>query len=104
MALVYRPGDPAPTVVAKGRGWLAEEIQRRAREAGVYVHPAPELVALLMPLDLDERIPEALYVAVAEVLAWMYGLEQGEGGAPDPGHVTPGPDPSLVGSGQSALS
>jgi len=75
VALVYHPGDVAPQVIAKGRGLLAEEILRRAREAGVYVHAAPELVSLLMQVDLDERIPESLYLAVAEVLVWLYGLE-----------------------------
>lgn len=81
VALTYEAEDGAPRVVAKGQGWLAEEIIRRAREAGVYVHESPELVGLLMQVDLDERIPPALYVAVAELLAWLYRLEQGEPGA-----------------------
>lgn len=67
----------APRVVAKGSGRLAEEIIARAREAGVFVHESPELVSLLMQVDLDERIPPALYLAVAELLAWIYRLEQG---------------------------
>lgn len=66
----------APRVVAKGQWRLAEEIIRRAREAGVPVHESRELVALLMQVDLDEQIPPALYLAVAEVLAWVYKLEQ----------------------------
>lgn len=77
VALTYLPEDGAPRVVAKGRGLVAEEIIARARAAGVYVHESPELVALLMQVDLDERIPPALYVAVAELLAWLYQLEQG---------------------------
>lgn len=76
VALTYAPEDGAPRVVAKGRGLIAEEIIARAREAGVFVHESPELVALLMQVDLDERIPPALYVAVAELLAWIYQLEQ----------------------------
>jgi flagellar biosynthesis protein len=44
-------------VVAKGRGLLAQAIIERARDAGVYVHESPELVALLMQVDLDQRIP-----------------------------------------------
>lgn len=82
VALTYEPADGAPRVVAKGQGWLAEEIIRRAREAGVYVHESPELVGLLMQVDLDERIPPALYVAVAELLAWLYRLEQREPASP----------------------
>ncbi len=76
VALHYAAGNGGPQVVAKGRGLLAEEIIARAREAGVYVHESPELVSLLMQVDLDERIPPELYVAVAELLAWLYRLEQ----------------------------
>lgn len=66
----------APRVVAKGQGRLADEIIARARAAGLPVHESRELVALLMQVDLDAHIPPALYVAVAEVLAWVYRLEQ----------------------------
>lgn len=72
VALAYRDGDLAPRVVAKGRGPVAEEILRRAAEAGLYVHQSRELLELLMRLDLDERIPPELYVVVAELLAWLY--------------------------------
>lgn len=76
IALTYAAGDAAPRVVAKGRGLIAEEIIRRAREHGVYVHESPELVTLLMQVNIDDRIPPALYVAVAELLAWLYRIEQ----------------------------
>jgi flagellar biosynthesis protein len=78
VALKYAPGDIAPKVVAKGRGLLAAEIIARAREHGVYVHESPELVALLAQVDIDRYIPPALYVAVAELLAWLYRLEHRE--------------------------
>ena len=71
VALRYAEGDAAPVVIAKGRGVIADEIVRRAREAGVFVHGSRELVALLMQVDLDSRIPPALYLAVAELLAWL---------------------------------
>ncbi len=77
VALKYAPGDAAPRVIAKGRGLIAEEIIARAREHGVFVHESPELVALLAGVDLDDHIPPALYVAVAELLAWLYQVEQG---------------------------
>lgn len=70
--------DQAPQVVAKGQGLLAEAIVARAREAGVYVHESPQLVQLLMAVDLDAQIPPALYTAVAELLAWLWRLEQGD--------------------------
>lgn len=77
VALAYNAGQSAPTVVAKGRGLIATEIISRAKEAGVYVHESPELVALLMQVDLDARIPPELYVVVAELLAWLYSIEAG---------------------------
>jgi flagellar biosynthesis protein len=76
VAITYEAGDGAPRVVAKGRGVLAEEIIERARAAGVFVHESPDLVNLLMQVDLDERIPPELYIAVAELLSWLYRLEQ----------------------------
>lgn len=76
VALAYNPGDGAPKVVAKGRGLIAEEIIARAREHGIYIHESPELVALLAQVNLDARIPPELYVAVAELLAWLYRVEE----------------------------
>ncbi|TDR78447.1 EscU/YscU/HrcU family type III secretion system export apparatus switch protein [Paludibacterium purpuratum] len=76
IALSYKEGAPAPRVVAKGYGQTAERIIERARQAGVFVHDSPELVSLLMQVDLDEQIPPELYRAVAEVLAFVYYLEK----------------------------
>lgn len=76
VALAYEEGDRAPRVVAKGQGFLAQEIIDRARAAGVYVHESRDLVSLLMQVNLDQTIPAELYVAVAELLAWLYSLEQ----------------------------
>ena len=76
VALKYAPGDAAPKVVAKGRGLIADEIIARAKAHGVYVHESPELVTLLSQVDLDDHIPPALYIAVAELLAWLYRVEQ----------------------------
>ncbi|MBK7325432.1 MAG: EscU/YscU/HrcU family type III secretion system export apparatus switch protein [Propionivibrio sp.] len=76
VALAYSQTDQSPRVVAKGRGLIAEQIILRAREHGVYVHESPELVSLLMQIDLDQRIPPQLYIAVAELLAWIYRLEK----------------------------
>lgn len=78
VALAYLAGEPAPKVLAKGRGLVAEEIIRRAREHGVFVHESKELVALLMQVDLDSHIPPALYRAVAELLAWLYHVDSGQ--------------------------
>lgn len=79
VALSYEERDAAaglsPRVVASGQGAIAEQIIARAREFGVPVHESRELVAALMDFDLDQRIPPALYVAVAEVLVWVYRME-----------------------------
>ncbi len=82
VALAYLETDAAPRVVAKGRGAVAQAIISRAKEHGVYVHESPELVALLMQVDLDERIPPQLYRAIAELLAWLYRLEHGDNSPP----------------------
>lgn len=78
-ALLYDAQNDAaaPRVVAKGYGLVAEMIVQRAKEAGLYVHEAPEMVSLLMQVDLDARIPPKLYQAVAELLAWLHRLESG---------------------------
>lgn len=75
-ALSYKQGYYAPVVVASGKGVMAEAIIACAREAGVYVHESPELVKLLMQVDMDEFIPPELYRAVAEVLVWLYKMEK----------------------------
>jgi flagellar biosynthesis protein len=76
VAMAYGAEDGAPRVVAKGGGVSAEAIISLARENGVYVHQSPELVNLLMQVDLDSEIPPELYQAVAEILAWLYRLDQ----------------------------
>lgn len=77
IALAYSQTDTAPRVVAKGKGLIAEKIIAHAKEHGVYVHESPELVALLTQVDIDEHIPPQLYLAVAELLAWLYQIEHG---------------------------
>lgn len=76
-ALSYKKGYYAPKVIAKGQGVAAEAIISLAREAGIYIHESPELVEMLMKVDIDRDIPPELYRAVAEVLAWIYWLEMG---------------------------
>lgn len=100
VALAYSAGQSAPKVVARGRGLLADAIIERAREAGVYVHESPALVSLLMQVDLDQHIPPELYLAVAELLAWIYRLEHGQGGGEPPKELTP-PKPATVSAGRS---
>lgn len=79
VAVRYDTKDAAPRVVAKGYGTIADAIIRTAKENGLYVHESPELVNLLMQVNLDAQIPPQLYVAIAELLAWIYSLEEKAG-------------------------
>jgi flagellar biosynthesis protein len=64
--------DAAPRVVAKGNRIVAERIIEIARENDVPIHEDPDLVAVLAKLDVEQEIPDRLYRAVAEVLAFVY--------------------------------
>jgi flagellar biosynthesis protein len=68
-------GEGSPRVVAAGRGHVADTILARAREAGVPVHQDPELATALAELSLGAEVPEELWTAVAQVLAWAYRLD-----------------------------
>lgn len=77
-ALRYDAGaDAAPRVVAAGKGLIAERIVAEARAAGVPVRDDAALAEALAALDLGAQVPEALYRAVAEALAWAYRLDAG---------------------------
>ena len=78
VALAYRSHDASPKVVAQGRGVIAQAIIERAKQNGVFVHESADLVGLLMQVELDQQIPPQLYLAVAELLAWLYRLEHEE--------------------------
>ena len=100
VALKYEDGAMgAPRVVAKGADLLAGRIREIAREAGIPLLEAPPLArALYRHVEIDREIPAALYAAVAQVLAWVYQLDQharGRGIRPsDPQIVLPpGLDP-----------
>jgi flagellar biosynthesis protein len=74
-ALRYEPGDRAPQITATGTGYVAERIIEAAREAGVPIRSDPGLAKALAALELGDEVPEALYRAVAEALAWAYKLD-----------------------------
>jgi flagellar biosynthesis protein len=77
VALRYDPNDStAPVVSAAGQGLVADEIIRRAREAGVPITEDPQLAAVLSQIDVGAVIPPELYAVVAEVLAYVYGLDR----------------------------
>ncbi len=73
IALQY-DGENAPRITAKGGNALAERILALADEHDVPLHEDPELAALPAQIPLGDEIPEALYRAVAEVIAFTYLL------------------------------
>lgn len=81
VALSYDPtGDGAPLLVAKGEDAMAARIREEAKTHGVYIFEAPLLArALYFTTKLDHPIPEALYHAVAQVIAYVFSLNQSYG-------------------------
>ncbi|WP_194787672.1 EscU/YscU/HrcU family type III secretion system export apparatus switch protein [Pseudomonas sp. UFMG81] len=73
IALSY-DGQQAPTLSAKGDDELAEAILALAREHEVPIYENAELVRLLARLELGEQIPEALYLTIAEIIAFAWQL------------------------------
>jgi len=73
IALRY-DGQNTPRVTAKGEQQLAERIIEAAEQAGVPLYPDPELAMVLSQIPLGEEIPDNLYKAVAEVIAFAYIL------------------------------
>ena len=68
--------DHAPRVVAKGRGKVADKIMALAREHNIPIVEDHNLVQMLEALDLNTNIPQELYQAVAEVLVFVYRMNQ----------------------------
>jgi flagellar biosynthesis protein FlhB len=80
VALRYRAGEmSAPRVLGKGAGYVAQKIREIAREKGIPIVENKPLARLLYrQAEVGREIPEALYRAVAEVLAYVYRLRRGE--------------------------
>lgn len=77
VAIKYNERDGiAPKVVAKGAGIVADKIMHAAKEHGVPIYQNKTLTGMLMAVELDREIPPELYQAVAEVLAYIYRLDQ----------------------------
>ncbi len=71
--------DAAPKVVAKGEGILAERIIQLAREAGVPLREDSDLVEILSRIELNKEIPPETYLVIAEILSWVYRLNEKAG-------------------------
>ena len=84
VALRYAPPlDRAPKVTAKGSGLLAQKIIELAQKHGIPIKEDPVLIQFLSQLDFYQEIPPSIYVVVAEILAFVYSVNndwrRGEG-------------------------
>lgn len=77
IALSY-DGEKAPTLAAKGDNELAQAIIQLALKAQVPIYENAELSQWLSKLELGDEIPQALYLTIAEILAFVYKLEDKE--------------------------
>ncbi len=78
VALRYKQDtDRAPVVIAKGSDHMAMKIREVAREHDIFIIPAPPLArALYFTTELEQQIPDGLFTAVAQVLAYVFQLKQ----------------------------
>jgi flagellar biosynthesis protein len=75
IALKYdRETHSAPKVTAKGKGKVAQKIIDLARQHDIPIKDDPDLIEVLSSLEIDEEIPSEIYVAVAELLAFVYSM------------------------------
>ena len=92
VALSYDPSkDGAPVMVAKGADLLAQAIREKAKEEGVPIFSSPVLArSIFFTTEINQTVPESLYYAVAQVIAYIFNLNSFERGAQTA--VKPNPD------------
>ena len=76
VALSYNPGDEAPTVIASGKGVVAERIVEKATDNEVPVYEDEKLARTLSKLELGDAIPPELYGVVAEILVFVDRMDK----------------------------
>ena len=74
--------DAAPKVTAKGEGLVAERIIKLAKENQVPIKEDPDLVQILSQVDINKEVPPSVYKVVAELLAFVYKLNNKYQGSP----------------------
>ena len=84
VALGYKPtSDDAPKVLASGKGSIAEKIISTAIKHGIPLQEDSDMVEVLSKLDINEEIPPDLYQAVAEILSFVYRINNESKSASD---------------------
>jgi flagellar biosynthesis protein len=77
VSLQYKKGkNAAPKITAKGQGWMADRIIKMAQKNNIPIREDKDLLHLLSEIDVGQEVPESLYKVVAELLAWVYQLNQ----------------------------
>lgn len=76
VALAYNPGDVAPTILATGKGELAEKIIDKAKESDVPLYKDNKLANTLSKLEIGDTIPPELYEVVAEILVFVDDMDR----------------------------
>ena len=77
VSLQYKKGkNAAPKVTARGQGWMADRIIKMAQENNIPIRADKDLLHLLSEIDVGKEVPESLYKVVAELLAWVYQINQ----------------------------
>ena len=79
IALQYNPGDEAPTIVASGKGIIADKIIEKAKESDVPLYEDAKLADTLSKLEIGDAIPPELYNVVAEILVFVDNLDKIKG-------------------------
>jgi flagellar biosynthesis protein len=79
VALSYEPENNAPKVLASGKGYLADKIIERAKEAQIPLHKDEQLAQTLSKLEIGTEIPPELYEVVAEILVFVDKLDRIKG-------------------------
>ena len=70
--------NAAPAITASGKGTIAEKIIALAHEQGIPIKNDPDLIQVLSKLKVGSEIPVELYRAVAEILAFVYSLNENQ--------------------------
>ncbi|MFA6941104.1 MAG: EscU/YscU/HrcU family type III secretion system export apparatus switch protein [Clostridiaceae bacterium] len=76
IALIYDENYQAPVVLAKGMGYVADKIIKKAEENQVPIIIDQEMASLLTKVDIEDYIPEELYQAAAEILVFIMNMDK----------------------------
>lgn len=76
VAIAYDPDDEAPKVIASGKGYLADKIIEKAKEAEIPLHKDEKLANTLSRLEIGDMIPPELYEVVAEILVFVDRMDR----------------------------